>query len=165
MPSPVRLPGELLSWQRIRVGCAILLAIEIAVFLFMAAGTHGLIVPLPKPTSTDFVSFYAAGSLADAGTPELAYDQATHYAAEQRATQEGIEYNFFYYPPLRFCCFAQSLRICPISWRFWSLRRGLYYFICSSRAIYWAIEIPPSSCRFSPFLRYYGHWAWGRMRF
>jgi alpha-1,2-mannosyltransferase len=95
----VRLPGELLSWRRIRVGCAVLLAIEIAVFLFMAAGTHGLIVPLPKPTSTDFVSFYAAGSLADAGTPQLAYDQATHYAAEQRATQEGIEYNFFYYPP------------------------------------------------------------------
>jgi len=99
VPSPVRIPGELLSWRRIRVGCAILLAIEMAVFLFMAAGTHGLIVPLPTPTSTDFVSFYAAGSLADAGTPQLAYDQATHYAAEQRATQEGIEYNFFYYPP------------------------------------------------------------------
>jgi hypothetical protein len=95
----MRLPSGLLDGYRIRVGCGILLAIEIAVFLFMAAGTHGLIVPLPKPTSTDFVSFYAAGSLADAGTPELAYDQAAHYAAEQRATQEGIQYNFFYYPP------------------------------------------------------------------
>ena len=95
----MRLPSGLLDGDRIRVGCSILLAIEIAVFLFMAAGTHGLIVPLPRPTSTDFVSFYAAGSLADAGTPQLAYDQAAHYAAEQRATQEGIEYNFFYYPP------------------------------------------------------------------
>ncbi len=99
MSPSVGLPGGLFDWKRIRVGCGILLAIEIAVFLFMAAGTHGLIVPLPRPTSTDFVSFYAAGSLADAGTPELAYDQAAHYAAEQRATQEGIEYNFFYYPP------------------------------------------------------------------
>jgi alpha-1,2-mannosyltransferase len=97
--SSLRLPSGLLDGDRIRVGCGILLAIEIAVFLFMAAGTHGLIVPLPKPTSTDFVSFYAAGSLADAGTPELAYDQAAHYAAEQRATQVGIDYNFFYYPP------------------------------------------------------------------
>ena len=97
--SSMRLPSGLLDGDRIRVGCSILLAIEIAVFLFMAAGTHGLIVPLPRPTSTDFVSFYAAGSLADAGTPELAYDQGAHYAAEQRATQEGIEYNFFYYPP------------------------------------------------------------------
>ena len=95
----MRLPSGLLDEKRIRVGCSILLVIEIAVFLFMAAGTHGLIVPLPRPTSTDFVSFYAAGSLADAGTPQLAYDQAAHYAAEQRATQEGIEYNFFYYPP------------------------------------------------------------------
>jgi hypothetical protein len=65
----------------------------------MAAGTHGLIVPLAKPTSTDFVSFYAAGSLANAGTPELAYDRAEHYAAEERATAAGIDYNFFYYPP------------------------------------------------------------------
>jgi len=95
----MRLPSGLLDEKRIRVGCSILLVIEIAVFLFMAAGTHGLIVPLPRPTSTDFVSFYAAGSLADAGTPQLAYDQAAHYAAEQRATQKGIEYNFFYYPP------------------------------------------------------------------
>jgi alpha-1,2-mannosyltransferase len=97
--SSLRLPSGLLDGDRIRVGCGILLAIEIAVFLFMTAGTYGLIVPLPKPTSTDFVSFYAAGSLADAGTPELAYDQAAHYAAEQRATQVGIDYNFFYYPP------------------------------------------------------------------
>ena len=97
--SSLRLPSGLLDGKRILVGCGILLAIEIAVFLFMAAGTHGLIVTLPRPTSTDFVSFYAAGRLADAGTPELAYDQAAHYAAEQHATQEGIEYNFFYYPP------------------------------------------------------------------
>jgi hypothetical protein len=38
--------------------------------------------------------------LADAGTPELSYDQAAHDAAEQRATAPGIEYRFFYYPPV-----------------------------------------------------------------
>ena len=92
-------PGGWLTRQRVSLYCAILLAVEIAVFLFMAAGTHGLIVPLAKPTSTDFVSFYAAGSLANAGTPELAYDRAEHYAAEERATAAGIDYNFFYYPP------------------------------------------------------------------
>ena len=92
-------PGGWLTRQRVSLYCAILLAVEITVFLFMAAGTHGLIVPLAKPTSTDFVSFYAAGSLANAGTPELAYDRAEHYAAEERATAAGIDYNFFYYPP------------------------------------------------------------------
>lgn len=78
----------------------ILLAIEIAGLLFLVAGTHGWIVPLERPTTTDFASFYAAGTLADAGTPQLAYDHAAHYAAEQRATAPGIEYQFFYYPPV-----------------------------------------------------------------
>jgi len=80
--------------------CTILLAIEISCFLFLIAGTHGLIVPLNAPTSTDFVSFYAAGSLADAGTPELAYDQPAHNAAEEQAAAPGVEYRFFYYPPV-----------------------------------------------------------------
>ena len=91
--------GGLLEQQRVRLCCGVLLAIDLSVFLFMVAGTHGLIVPLAKPTSTDFVSFYAAGNLADAGTPELAYDRAEHYAAEERAAEVGIDYNFFYYPP------------------------------------------------------------------
>lgn len=95
--------GPSASWLRrryISIFCAILLAIELAGFSFLVAGTHGWIVPLTEPTSTDFVSFYAAGSLADAGTPELAYDQAAHQAAEERATEPGIQYRFFYYPPV-----------------------------------------------------------------
>jgi glycosyl transferase family 87 len=80
-------------------------------FLFMVAGTHGLIVPLAKPTTTDFVSFYAAGKLADAGTPQLAYDRNAHYAAEQRATEKGISYNFFYYPPVYLMLCAALARL------------------------------------------------------
>ena len=95
--------GPSASWLRrryISIFCAILLAIELAGFSVLVVGTHGWIVPLTEPTSTDFVSFYAAGSLADAGTPELAYDQAAHKAAEERATEPGIQYRFFYYPPV-----------------------------------------------------------------
>jgi alpha-1,2-mannosyltransferase len=92
--------GASLTHRRIIAYCAILLSIEVGGFLFLVAGTHGLIVPLSAPTSTDFVSFYAAGSLADAGTPELVYDQAAHRAAEERATAPGVEYRFFYYPPV-----------------------------------------------------------------
>ena len=92
--------AQLLDSRLVSRLCGILLAVELALFLFLAAGTYGLIVPLPKPTSTDFVSFYAAGSLADAGTPELAYNRDAHYAAEERATEPGIVYNFFYYPPI-----------------------------------------------------------------
>ena len=38
--------------------------------------------------------------LADAGTPELAYNQRAHQAAEERATAPEVEYRFFYYPPV-----------------------------------------------------------------
>ena len=92
--------ARLLGRRRINAYSGILLAVQLGFFAFLAAGTYGLIVPLDRPTTTDFVSFYAAGSLVDAGTPRLAYDRDAHYAAEQRATKAGIEYNFFYYPPV-----------------------------------------------------------------
>jgi hypothetical protein len=164
VPLPVRSPSEPLSWERIRIGCGILFVIEIAVFLFMAAGTHGLIVPLPKPTSTDFVSFYAAGSLANAGTPALAYDQAAHYAAEQRVTQEGIEYNFFYYPP-PFLLLCAAIAHLPYIVAFLVFEGGLCSSTCSSPAISWVTAITRLSCRSLPSLRYYGRWAWDRTRF
>ena len=124
-------PGGLLGWKRIRLGCGILLAIEIAVFLFMTAGTHGLIVPLAKPTSTDFVSFYAAGSLADAGSPELAYNRAAHYSAEERATAVGIDYNFFFYPPpfLLLCAILAHLPYIAAFLIFEAASLALYLFV------------------------------------
>jgi alpha-1,2-mannosyltransferase len=76
--------ARMLDGRRVFRLCGILLAVEIGLFLFLAAGTYDLIVPLPKPTTTDFVSFYAAGALADAGTPELAYNRDAHFAAEER---------------------------------------------------------------------------------
>jgi hypothetical protein len=92
--------GAALDRDRALAYCRMLLVVETAVFLFVVAGTYGLIVPLAGPTTTDFVSFYAAGALADSGTPELAYDQTAHDAAEQHATAAGIEYRFYYYPPV-----------------------------------------------------------------
>jgi hypothetical protein len=104
---------RLLSRQFVIVFCRAVLAIEIVAFIFFAAGTHGLIVPLQKPTSTDFVSFYAAGTLANSGTPFLAYDQAAHHIAEEHASQPGIIYNFF---TIRrpFCCSVRYWRVCRI---------------------------------------------------
>ncbi|HJU18320.1 MAG TPA: glycosyltransferase family 87 protein [Stellaceae bacterium] len=102
---------DLLDRPRILAYSRILLALEMALFLFMITGTHGWIVPLDQPNSTDFVSFYAAGSLADAGTPALAYDQAAHYVAEQQATAAGIPYQFFYYPPVYLLLCAALARL------------------------------------------------------
>ena len=49
--------------------------------------------------------------MADAGTSELAYDKAEHYAAEERAPEAVIDYISFH---LHFCCFAVSSPICPV---------------------------------------------------
>ena len=92
--------GDFLDRRHTLILGGTLLAVELVVFLFLIAGTHGWIVPLERPTTTDFASFYAAGSLADSGMPALAYNEAAHYAAEQQATAPGIEYQFFYYPPV-----------------------------------------------------------------
>src|SRR4029077_18881564 len=92
--------ADWLDRRRLRLCCAVLLALELAIFLVLIAGTHGWIVPLEHATTTDFASFYAAGKLAIAGTPQLAYDQAAHFAMEQAVTAPGIEYQFFNYPPV-----------------------------------------------------------------
>ncbi|MBV9734927.1 MAG: DUF2029 domain-containing protein [Acidisphaera sp.] len=94
------LGNEWLTGRRVAAWSAILLGLELVTLAVMVAGTHGLIVRLDRPASTDFVSFYAAGDLADAGHPELAYSVPDHYAAEQRAAAPGITYNYFYYPPV-----------------------------------------------------------------
>ena len=98
--------GDWLTRRRVRAYTTILLVIQLAAFGFLVAGTHGWIVPLEKPNTTDFVSFYAAGALADAGTPALAYDQTAHFAAEEAVVGKGIEYQFFNYPPVYQALFA-----------------------------------------------------------
>ena len=98
--------GDWLTRGRLRSYAIVLLVIELGMFGFLVAGTHGWIVPLDKPNTTDFVSFYAAGGLADAGTPALAYDQAAHLAAEEAVTGAGIEYQYFNYPPVYQALFA-----------------------------------------------------------
>jgi alpha-1,2-mannosyltransferase len=92
--------GDWFDRRRIVVLGGILLAVQTLGFVLLTAASYGLIVPLAKPLSTDFVSFYAAGSLAAAGLPELAYDRAAHYEAEQRETENGITYQYFFYPPV-----------------------------------------------------------------
>jgi hypothetical protein len=86
--------GRVIGWS------GLLLAVELLAFAFLVAWQHGAFVPIDPPTTTDFVSFYAAGKLALAGGAELAYDQVMHHAAEIGVTAAGIQYQFFFYPPV-----------------------------------------------------------------
>jgi hypothetical protein len=98
--STVRNRDPWLTRERVLAYATILAIVEMGLFAFCVAGSHGLIVPLDHQPSTDFVSFHAAGALADAGTPWLAYDRVAHHAAEQAAIGMTTAYNYFCYPPV-----------------------------------------------------------------
>ncbi len=100
-----------LNRDRVVTWCAILAVLEAAFLILIACWQHGAFGPA-APTSSDFVSFYAAGKLALAGTPALAYDQAAHYMAEQAARGSGAPYQFFFYPPV-FLPICAGLAILP----------------------------------------------------
>jgi alpha-1,2-mannosyltransferase len=89
-----------LTRERIIAGGQALLLMQLTILVMLALWQHGIITDQPSNTSSDFVSFYAAGKLALAGTPALAYDQAAHFLTEQRYTVEGAPYQFFFYPPV-----------------------------------------------------------------
>ncbi len=92
--------ADWLNRDRIVAWGGILLVLEVAFLIFMVLWHHDVFGRIDPPTTTDFVSFYAAGKLALAGTAALAYDQAAHAAAEVAATAPGIGYQYFYYPPV-----------------------------------------------------------------
>ena len=62
---------------------------EVLLLIFLALWQHGVFVPVAETPASDFVSFYAAGKLALAGVPQLAYDQAAHYLAQQQVTRRA----------------------------------------------------------------------------
>src|SRR3954464_2437700 len=69
-----------LNRDRIVAWGGILLALEMLFLGFMVLWHHDFFGRIDPPTTTDFVSFYAAGKLVLAGTPALAYNQAAHAA-------------------------------------------------------------------------------------
>jgi hypothetical protein len=73
--------------------------LQAVLLAFIVAGTHGWIVGGVGPNTTDYVSFYAAGALADRGQPALAYDHDAHLRVEEAATAKGIGYQYFFNPP------------------------------------------------------------------
>lgn len=102
MPRLISLLRDLrwLTRERVTAWGIVLLVEESLLVLFAALWLHGAFVEIKTPSSSDFVSFYAAGKLALAGTPALAYDQVAHHLAEQQATMAGIPYMLFIYPPV-----------------------------------------------------------------
>ncbi len=89
----------MLTEARLRRRAAIAAVVQALILAFMIAGTHGWLVRGVKPNTTDYVSFWAAGRLADQGRAALAYDHAAHLRVEEAATARGIGYQYFFNPP------------------------------------------------------------------
>lgn len=109
---PALRDGHWLTRDRVIAGGQIMLLVELSILVFLALWQHGVIAPEVSKTSSDFVSFYAAGKLALAGTPALAYDQAAHFAMEQHFTVPGAQYQYFFYPPI-FILLCAPLSLLP----------------------------------------------------
>ena len=92
--------ADWLTHDRVVAWSTILLIEELLIVVFLALWQHGVFTTVHNSPSSDFVSFYAAGKLALAGTPALAYDHAAHYLVEQQAAAGGVGYQYFFYPPV-----------------------------------------------------------------
>ena len=124
-----------LDRDRIVAWASALLAIELAFAVFIALWQHGAFFVVENPTSSDFVSFFAAGKLALSGTPALAYDQAAHYAVQQQSSAPGAPYQFFFYPPV-FLFLCAGLTVLPYFLAYAAFQiASLGFFLWVMRAI------------------------------
>jgi hypothetical protein len=128
--------GAFFDRDRVRAYSAIFLVLQLAAVLFIALGQRGYIIPFEQPTTTDFSSFYAAGLLADEGTPALAWDQAAHADAQRRVYGDPrVNINHFFYPPplLLICAPLARLPYLPAFYLF-EIAQALLY-MAALRAI------------------------------
>jgi alpha-1,2-mannosyltransferase len=137
--------GAWLDRKRVLAYGRILLIVELVGLLAIAAGTYGLYVKLEAPSSTDFISFYAAGQLADLGTPALAYDPVAHFAMERKVFGDPnlpYAYYFFYPPTFLLLCAALALLPYLVSFAV-SIAASAAVFVFSLRVILteWALTV------------------------
>jgi alpha-1,2-mannosyltransferase len=130
--------GDFLDRARIVGWGRTLLIVEIVALIAIAAGTYGAYVHLEAPSSTDFISFFAAGRLADSGTPTLAYDPAQHRAMEQAVFGDArLPYAYFFFYPPTFLVVCAVLALIPFylaAFALW-IAAGGAVFVASLRAI------------------------------
>jgi Glycosyltransferase family 87 len=154
MTSDTATPAPMADWKRadwldrarvIGWGRA-LLAVEIVALIVIAAGTYGLYVHLAKPSSTDFISFFSAGRLADLGTPALTYDPAHHRAMERLVFgNPDLPYAYFFFYPPTYLVICALIALIPSylgAFAVWIAATGAA-FVMSLRAILkdWALVI------------------------
>ncbi|HLZ66971.1 MAG TPA: glycosyltransferase family 87 protein [Aliidongia sp.] len=125
--------GAWLNRERVIAYGRLLFGLETVALIVIALGTYGVFVPLDAPTSTDFLSFFSAGYLADQGHAALIYDQHSHQLAEQAVFGDPkIPYSYwFFYPPtfVTYCALAALLPYLPSFYAWVGLTAAAYVLV------------------------------------
>src|SRR5205809_919794 len=92
--------GSFVTRERMRAYSLLLLVAYVATIVVLLATADGIVDAAGRPLGTDFANIYAAGKLALAGEPALAYDWPAHHAMQKRISgREDIGYYGWHYPP------------------------------------------------------------------
>jgi alpha-1,2-mannosyltransferase len=90
-----------LSRDRVVAYSRLLIILQVVALIVLALVMRGFFGLITEPNSTDFLSFYAAGHMADQGQAAAIYDQPAHYHAQEQAFgAPGLRYFAFFYPPI-----------------------------------------------------------------
>jgi len=155
--------GAWLTRRRLLTGATILLIIEIALLMIVVAATHGL-VGKPKTRHDRFCRLLCRGSLTDAGTAALAYDQMAHRAAEAADSRNRHSVRLFLLSPY-LPIGVRGTRLVAIYGAF------LAFQITTLSACLVAIRAILRETRWTallrcwPFARFFGRWALDKMPF
>ena len=105
--------GSFVTRARMRVYSLLLLVAYVATIVVLLATANGIVDTAGRPIGTDFANVYAAGKLALAGEPALAYDWPAHHAMQKRISgRDDIPYYGWHYPPA-FLLVAAALAALP----------------------------------------------------
>jgi alpha-1,2-mannosyltransferase len=91
--------AEWLNGTRARVYPRLLLAASLGLALIWIIAAPGGIDLAGKPLGADFLSFFAASTLALQGRAAQVYDVAAHWAAQKAVFGPAVGYSAFFYPP------------------------------------------------------------------
>lgn len=129
--------GAWLTRDRVRAYAVIVLGAELLALLTVAGRTYQFFLPIDPPTSLDYLSFYAAGTLADRGTPALVYDETRQKAIEQRIYGDPrVPYYGFYYPPVfQLLCAVLAAFPFTLSYLLFMLTSGAAYVVVIYRTV------------------------------
>lgn len=124
--------GDWLHRERVVLYLRALVLGECVLFVYFLFRINSIVFPpLSDPTSTDFLSFYTAGHMANTGHPDFVYQPSALYAMERQiAGDGGTGYFGFFYPPVFLLVCALLARM-PYLGAFlaWAISTGGLYLL------------------------------------